>query len=264
MAEPRTFTVTTPHMEGDDVRAFQNDLLERFHAWEVEYFLKTEGDYGVLTRAACASVCHGLGMMASRVMKDGVTPALRVRIRNQRLTEAERRRFGERAEYREALRRKHKGGGVCSPLVKIITHANGYSKWHDGVDLICPLDAPGFAICKAKVVRADAGGWWGKGAPSDPDVRAEGDGIIILQSLVEHGPIKEGMLFGYGHAENAKVSVGQVVNAGDRICSAGMARAPHFHWMASSGASKFWDGSRPLGVGDRDPWPIIQYAIDHA
>jgi murein DD-endopeptidase MepM/ murein hydrolase activator NlpD len=132
------------------------------------------------------------------------------------------------------------------------------------VDLICPKDAPGFAICKAKVVRADAGGWWGKGAPKDPDVRAKGDGIVILQSLVNIGPIKNGMLFGYGHAEHARVTKGQTVKAGDQICRAGMANAWHFHFMVNSGAPRFWDGSRPLGIGDRDPWPFVRYAIDHS
>ena len=261
---PRTFKVRAPHMKGDDIAAFQKVLKAQFDTWQVDYPLALDGDYGVATRAACASVCHGLGMTASEVMKDGVTPALRIKIRHKDLTDAERTRYHERREYRLALRKKFEAGGVCSPLVKILTHANGYGAGHDGVDLICPKDAPGFAICNAKVVRADAGGWWGKGAPRDPDVRAKGDGIVILQSLVNIGPIKQGMLFGYGHAEGATVAKGAIVKAGDRICRAGFANAPHFHFMVNSGAPRFWDGSRPLGIGDRDPWPIVKYAIDHS
>jgi murein DD-endopeptidase MepM/ murein hydrolase activator NlpD len=260
----RTFKVTSPHMQGDDVAEFQKTLKAQFDTWQVNYPLQIDGDYGVATRSACASVCHGLGMLASRAMQGGVTPALRSKIRNKDLTDAERARFHERGPYRRALRDKFKGGGVCSPLVKIITHSNGFSAGHDGVDLICPPDAPGFAICNAKVVRADAGGWWGKGAPQDPQVRAKGDGIVILQSLVDIGPIKKGMLLCYGHAEDATVKKGQIVHAGDRICRAGFARAFHFHWMVNSGAARFWDGDRPLGIGDRDPWPIVKYAIDHA
>jgi hypothetical protein len=34
--------------------------------------------------------------------------------------------------------------------------------------------------------------------------------------------------------------------------------------MVNSGAPRFWDGNRPLGIGDRDPWPFVKYAIDHA
>jgi Peptidase family M23 len=261
---PRTFKVKSPHMTGDDIAAFQKVLKAQFDTWKVDYPLEIDGDYGVATRSACASICHGLGMSASEMMQDGVTPALRIKIRNKDLTDAERKRYHERRDYRLALRDKFEGGGVCAPLVKILAHSNGYSAGHDGVDLICTRDAPGFAICKAKVVRADPGGWWGLGAPRDPDVRAKGDGIVILQSLVNIGPIKNGMLFGYGHAEGAKVSRGQIVNAGDRICRAGFANAPHFHFMVNSGARRFWDGNRPLGIGDRDPWPFVKYAIDHA
>jgi murein DD-endopeptidase MepM/ murein hydrolase activator NlpD len=261
---PRTFKVTSPHMKGDDIAEFQKMLKAQFATWKVNYPLAIDGDYGVATRAACASVCHGLGMIASEMMQHGVTPALRTKIRNKDLTDAERTRYDERRDYRSALRDKFEGGGVCSPLVKILAHSNGYSAGHDGVDLICPKDAPGFAICNAKVVRADAGGWWGKGAPRDPAVRAKGDGIVILQSLVNIGPIKKGMLFGYGHAEGARVTKGQIVHAGDRICRAGFANAPHFHFMINSGAPRFWDGSRPPGIGDRDPWPIVKYAIEHS
>jgi hypothetical protein len=35
-------------------------------------------------------------------------------------------------------------------------------KQHDGIDLICDADAPIFAICRAKVLRADPGGWWAR------------------------------------------------------------------------------------------------------
>lgn len=52
--------------------------------------------------------------------------------------------------------------------------------------------------------------------------------------------------------------------AGQHICRAGFANAPHFHFMVNSEASRFWSGDRPRGLGDRDPWPIVKYAIDHS
>ena len=33
---PRTFTLTKPHMTGDDVRSFQDELNSRFAGWEID------------------------------------------------------------------------------------------------------------------------------------------------------------------------------------------------------------------------------------
>lgn len=258
MSEPRTFVVRTPHMKGRDVQTWQIDMRKQFERLDIDYPLTADGDYGVVSRDACASLCTALGIIHSKAMAKGVTPFLRAKIRNRDLTAAEEKRMnGAKAKnYRRGLRERFKEGGVCSPLVKIITHSNGYSAWHDGVDLICPEDAPGFAVCKAKVIRADNAGWWGKGAPS-PAVAAKGDGITIIRSLVDIGPIKKGMNFGYGHAEANRVKVGQIVEAGQRINKAGMANAPHFHMMVNMRRDD-------RGVGDRDPWPIIKYCIEHS
>jgi murein DD-endopeptidase MepM/ murein hydrolase activator NlpD len=126
---------------------------------------------------------------------------------------------------------------------------------HDGVDLICPANEPALAICTGTIVRVQAGGWWGKGAPS-PAVAAKGDGIIVLRCDIEAGPFKPGLLFGYGHAENACVKVGQKVRAGEKIGEAGLANAYHLHFMVHGP-----DQSPPLGgTGDRDPMPYVDYA----
>lgn len=258
MSEPRTFKVTQPHMKGDDVKRWQREIREEFERMSIDFPIIADGDYGVATRDATASLCNALGIVHGTAMKNGVTPALRTKLRNRDLSAAEKKRYsGQKAkEYRRALRDKHKEGGVCSPLAKITASSNGYSSWHDGVDLICPRDAPGFAVCKAKVIRADNGGWWGKGAPS-PAVAAKGDGITIIRSLVNIGPIKKGMNFAYGHAEANRVRVGEVVEAGQRINKAGMANAPHFHFMVNM-------RSDDRGVGDRDPMPIVRYCIEHS
>lgn len=254
----RTLKITAPHMTGPDVIGWQRTLNDQMITWGVDYRLKADGDYGITTRSLGQSVRHGLGI-APEESRDGFTPELRVRMRNKSLEPEELERFhsDELMAWRKAFKAKHEKGGVAAPLAKILTHANGWSGWHDGVDLICPRDSPGFAMCAATVVRADEGGWWGKGAPADRKIREAGDGIVIIRALVDVGPIKKGMNFCYGHAEQPRVKVGQRVDAGDWICRAGMANAPHFHFMVNGR-----DDDR--GLGDRDPWPIIDFCIRNA
>lgn len=256
--DPRTYKVTSPHMQGGAIDDWQRVLNKQMDTWGIDYHIAVDGDYGVVTRDLGRSVAYGLGMSAS-ILDRGVTPELRRKIRNKDLTDAERKRFQsrQRENWRNRLKKKHEGGGVCSPLVKILQHSWGWRPGvHDGVDLICPADAHGYAMCRAKVVRVDDS-WWGLGAPADPALRDRGDGIVIVRSLVDVGPIKKGMNFGYGHAEKPRVRDGDVVNAGDWICNAGLANAWHFHFMVNND-----DTTR--GVGDRDPWPFVKYAITHA
>src|SRR6478609_3975924 len=88
---------------------------------------------------------------------------------------------------------------LSMPLKQITTDTWGYHPpVHDGVDLICPPREPALAVCRCEVVRVSPSGWWGKGAPSDPVLKAKGDGVIVLRSLVDAGPIRKGMNFVYG------------------------------------------------------------------
>lgn len=256
----RTFIVQTPQMHGDDVKSWQETLNRQMRTWKVSYQLDPDGDYGTLTRDLTASVCHGLGLSsAAAAMKGGVTPALRKKLRNKELTAAESDRYHDRAEWRIDFRERHRGKDVAPPLVKIISSDWGWHRGvHDGVDLICPEKAPIFAICKAKVIRVAKGGWWGSNPqPSPGHPVSDGDGIIILRSLVNVGPFKKGMNFCYGHAEGAMVQEGKPVEAGQQIGHAGFARAAHVHFMCNAN-----DNDR--GVGDRDPMPFVRYAIKHA
>ncbi|HWT91386.1 MAG TPA: hypothetical protein VN238_00175 [Solirubrobacteraceae bacterium] len=250
----RTFQVQQPPLRGDDVAAWQTTLNRQMRTWHVDYRIESDGVYGAVTRDLTASVCHGLGLAsAAAAMEHGVTPALRVKLRSKRLTPAELRRFDERAGWREAFRRRHASRDVTAPLAKIISSSWGYHPpVHDGVDLICGPRAAGLAICKARVVRADDGGWWGKGAPS-PEVAAKGDGIVVLRSLVDVEPFRVGLNFCYGHAERVRVRVGDVVEAGQVVCEAGFANAWHFHFMVNGR-----DDTK--GVGDRDPMPYLDFA----
>lgn len=251
----RTFIVTSPLMQGNDIRDWQEWLNGQMGLWDVDYRLEPDGTYGAVTRSLTASVCHGLGLAsAMRAMKDGVTPRLRTKLRNKRLTPAEVKRHNERDPWLRDFREKHQRTDVSPPLALILEDSWGYHPPdHDGVDLICKPNAPLLAICKGKVVRADAGGWWSK-APSG-DV-GKGDGIIVLRSLVDVGPFKPGLNFCYGHAEQPKVRVGDV-EAGQVIGSAGLARAWHAHFMVNGRTDA-------KGVGDRDPLPFVRFAKQHA
>jgi hypothetical protein len=255
----RTFQLKTPHMEGDDVRQWQKWLNDQARFWGVNYSIPEDGDYGAATRDLTASIVHGLGLSsAGEAMKDGVTPELRIKLRNKKLSPVELARYkGPRAIWRRAWKKKFEGGGsVHTPMVHITGDSWGYHPpVHDGVDLICPPNEPLLAICDGTIVRVQAGGWWGKGAPSNPAVKAKGDGIIVLKCGVDTGPFKAGLLFGYGHAENATVKEGQRVKAGDRIGTAGFANAWHSHFMVN-GTSR----NPPGGTGDRDPMPYVNYA----
>lgn len=157
------------------------------------------------------------------------------------------------------------GGHVASPLRRIVGHSWGWHPGvHDGVDLICEADATIFALCDGTIVDARPSGWWGKGAkPSSGHPISDGDGIIQLRCSVNRGPFRPGLVFAYGHAEKATVKVGDTVRAGQMIGHAGFANAWHVHFMVNDGRKRRADGGFS-GVGDRDPWPYVDYAIAHS
>lgn len=252
----RTFKIDSPHMRGDDVRAWQDTLNRQMNTWTVDYQIAEDGDYGVTTRSLTATVCHGLGLeSASEAMKDGVTPELRVKLRNKDQTPAEKIRYAERASYRDALRRRYGGGGVSSPLVKILADSWGYHPGvHDGIDLICLPESVIYAVCEGRIVRVASSGWWGNNPSGDV---SKGDGIIILRATQSVGPIRKGMNLCYGHAEHAVVKEGQLVRAGQALGRAGLAVAWHVHFMVN-------DNNDTRGVGDRDPRPIYNYCRANA
>jgi murein DD-endopeptidase MepM/ murein hydrolase activator NlpD len=256
----RTFVVKQPHMEGADVLEWQKWLNDQARFWGVNYQIPEDGDYGIGTRDMTASIVHGLGLSsASEAMKDGVTPELRIKLRNKKLSPVELARYhGPRKLWRMAWKKKHEGGGsVHTPAAHILADSWGYHPpVHDGVDLITPPNEPLLAICDGTIVRVQAGGWWGKGAPSNPAVKAKGDGIIVLRCDIDAGPFKPGLLFGYGHAEGAVVKEGDKVKAGQKIGEAGLANAYHAHFMVHGP-----DTSPPVGgTGDRDPMPYVDFA----
>jgi murein DD-endopeptidase MepM/ murein hydrolase activator NlpD len=256
MPEGRTFTITQPLLQGGDVKQWQEILNAQFDEWRVEFRIPVNGEYDKVTHDASHKVLYGLGIKPA-AMKQGVTGEHRKKIRDKSLTATEKETRRKRLGWRQFQRRKYADGGVCSPVSKIITDANGFTgaaqEDHDGVDLICPENAPIFAICRAKVIDVRAKGWWGATQNSAGHALSDGDGIIQLEGLAESGPFHKGMHFGYGHAENAIVKEGDIFEAGTQIGNAGFANAWHVHFMVN-------DGSTTKGIGDRDPKPFVDFA----
>jgi murein DD-endopeptidase MepM/ murein hydrolase activator NlpD len=250
----RTFKLTSPAMHGSDVQVWQQTLNRQMRTWKIDYRIPEDGTYDAATRALTASVAHGLGLTAGEAMANGVTPELRVKLRKKNLSAEERARFDARADWRDRFRARHETKVVAPPLAVVLNDSWGYHPpVHDGVDLICNENAPLMAICDGEVIRADSGGWWGKGAPANAALKAKGDGIIVIRCSIRRGPFVPGLNFCYGHAEFAEVQVGDKVQAGDFIGRAGFANAWHTHFMVNGR-----DDAK--GVGDRDPMLYLNFA----
>lgn len=253
-----TFRVQHPHQQGSDVADWQRALNRQLLRWHADDLVKVDGDYGVSTRAFTARVLYGLGI-AQSAMKHGVTPALRQKVRDRKLNVWEK----ARRAAREGWRRKLGKVRVASPLHRVIADSWGWHPGvHDGLDLICDLNAAIYAMVNGEIVRADASGWWGLGAhASGGHPVADGDGIIILRCTENVGPFRKGMHICYGHAEGAIVKPGQVVKAGQHLGHAGFAVAAHVHLMVNANAPD--SNGFVRGVGDRDPRPFYDWARKH-
>ena len=135
---------------------------------------------------------------------------------------------------------------------------------HEGIDLITDGAKPLYACVRAKVIDARNSGWWTQGASGDI---SRGDGVVRIMALDEVGDVKKGMIFGYGHAENCQVKVGDIVEPGTRLANTGLANAWHTHWFVGDPGTDardgtrdprpFWDafkkGKAPLGSGGVTP-----------
>ena len=249
----RTLKVDQPPMKGEDVEAWQRSVRWRFRSWGIDIPVKVDGIYGLATRSATASLLYAFGV-AQGEMAGGVTPALRTKIRNRRFSALELARFAGRVGYRRRLRRRYAGGGVAKPVNRIIADSWGYHPpVHDGIDVICAPQATLYAMVRSRVLRADTGGWWGKGPSGDT---SKGDGVIVLEVLDDIGPFRKGLRLVYGHAERPKVRVGEIVQAGEPIGVAGLAVAYHIHLCVNRRRDA-------KGVGDHDPRRYLTYVKRH-
>lgn len=253
----RTYKLTTPHMTGDDIRSWQRDVKHEFARMDIDCPIAIDGDYGMSTRSFTASLCHALGMTASKVMAEGVTPELRSRIRNRILTPEEQTNMRVRVDWRRRLRDRFESmnaGDVHRLTRLIITSEWDYhGRAHDGIDVQTPNGAWLYAMVKCRVFDVRSGGWWGKAPSGDVSL---GDGIVQMEVLDNVGPFKKGHHIGYGHCENAVVKEGDVLEAGDRVARVGLAVTRHVHLMEN-------DGSTTKGIGNIDPRAILDYATKH-
>jgi murein DD-endopeptidase MepM/ murein hydrolase activator NlpD len=259
---PRTFALGEKLMKGPDVKEWQADVKKLFKDVGINCPIAVDGTYAQATRAYTASLCEAYGIVSKQAMKDGVTPELRIKLRNKDLTKVEKTRFESKArkDYRAGLRDRWKmvGAKVHAPVSKMIADSWGWHPGvHDGLDVISIEGAAAFAMVKSKIIDVRATGWWGLGAPTDPALLARGAGIVQMQVLEDVGPFKKGMHIGYGHCEHAVVRVGQVVQAGEVVAKVGFANAAHIHLMVNDGR----EGTK--GVGTTDPKPFVDYAIKH-
>lgn len=258
---PRTFKlVDGKPMKGSDVKEWQADVKKLFKDVGINCPISVDGTYAQATRAFTASLCEAYGIVSKTAMKDGVTPELRIKLRNKDLSKAEKTRMESKArkEYRASLRDRWTPKKVHAPVSNIIADSWGFHPGvHDGLDVISTEGAAAFAMVKCKIVDVRSSGWWGLGAPSNPALKARGDGIVQMQVLESIGPFKKGQHIGYGHCEHAVVRVGQVVEAGQVVAAVGFANAAHIHLMVNDGKV----GKK--GVGNIDPKPFVDYAVKH-
>jgi murein DD-endopeptidase MepM/ murein hydrolase activator NlpD len=249
-------TVKKPAMRGKTVLAFQKDLKDAFKRIGLNAPVKADGIYGAGTRSLTAALLHANGCNAATLMKDGITPELRSKIRGNKYTSAEKRLKNSktRKAYRAKLRARWHASKpkVHAPVTRIVTDDWGYHPGvHDGVDVCTDVETVAFAMVKSKVIDVRTSGWWGK-APSGNV--SKGDGIVQLEVLETVGPFKKGMHIGYGHCEKPRVKVGQIVKAGTPVANVGLAVVYHIHLMVN-------DGSTTRGVGNINPRPLIDYAV---
>lgn len=256
----RTFRLEKPFMHGEDVADWQRRIKSLFKDdFGIDCPIKIDGIYGHGTRDFSAALVHAEGLAAGVQMKNGVTPELRTKLRNHKLSTAQKKKRDSknRKEYRAKLKRRW-SPNVHAPVGHILQDSWGFHPGvHDGLDVICDPNAWCYAMVKCRIIDVRASGWWGLGAPSDPTVAAKGDGIVQMEVLENVGPFKKGMHIGYGHNEKAIVKVGQIVRAGERVARAGFANAWHIHLMVNDGKQ----GTR--GVGNIDPLPLVNYAVKH-
>lgn len=258
MSPSRTFKLTDGKpMRGDDVKEWQKDVKAGFKKMDIDCPIKIDGIYGQSSRGFSASFCEAMGLVTATAMKNGVTPELRVKLRNRKLSTAELNRKNSKArkDYRAKLRARWKKSHtdlVHAPISKIVTDDWGFVPGvHDGIDVTSDrVGAAAFAMVRAKVIDVRAGNW------ARPPATSIGDGIVQLEVLDNNGPFKKGQHIGYGHVEHARVKVGQIVQPGEVIALVGSAVTPHIHLMVN-------DGKTTKGIGNINPRKHLDYAIKH-
>lgn len=256
MAQRKTYAVKKPYMKGPGIKAWQKTVKALFKKLGIDCPITADGVYGLQSRTYTAMLFKAMGYGRTTLYKKGLTPELRDKVGGSKRTKTELKNFHAKTTvaYRKKIRADLKPKKVHKPVSVILADSWDYHPGvHDGIDVVCRPNAPVYAMVKAKVIDSRSGNWWGK-APSG-DV-SKGDGIVQLQVLENVGPFKKGMHLGYGHVEHSRVRVGQIVQAGDHIATAGLAVAWHVHLMVNS-------GNTSKGIGNINPRAILNYVKKH-
>ena len=120
-----TYKVTSPMMKSRQLKSFQRLLNHLYAQWRVDYRIEVDGEYGSETRRAARRAAFALGI-ASRELDDGLTPAVRAKIRHPELrSAAEKQRGRRRRPWIKRLRKRYEGGGPKQALA--------YARKHLGV-----------------------------------------------------------------------------------------------------------------------------------
>ncbi len=259
----RDLIVTDPPMKGRDVANLNRAVHQRLEMRRIDIPSPVHDMFTQAAALAAVEAGYFLGLREDTVLATNKGRRVCTEGAQAIIREPERRTPEQIARAKSRVGQVARGpryyaqlsgGHVATPVDPILTHSHGFTGGHDGVDLICEADDVVYAICDARVIDVRAGGWWGKGAQaSHGHPISHGDGIIQIECLVDKGPFKKGLHFGYGHAEKASVHVGQVVKAGQKLGHAGFANAWHLHFMVNS-------GNTTKGIGDRDPMPYVHFA----
>ncbi|HWM11066.1 MAG TPA: hypothetical protein VNO82_17045 [Solirubrobacteraceae bacterium] len=135
---PRTLRVTSPIMEGDDVRWFQRVINKRYADWKVSKRIGVDGKYGSDTRKAAAEVAFGLGV-ARGAFEKGFSPALR-RLMGDPSKRTERQK--ERARKRTAFRKELSRG----PDVRTLLRGHAAPQVPELLEVIAEAAAAGLVV----------------------------------------------------------------------------------------------------------------------
>lgn len=260
---PRTFKVFRTRLEGEDVRLWQQNVVNKFASMNIGAPIVVDGIYGPKTHSTSCKLVEAMGINSSPITRNGLTIGMRRKVNST----AEKGRAAHSKEvqiFRNHLRdlwgKPKPQIKVSKPVATIVGDSWGYHPGvHDGVDVICLPNAPVLAMVRGRVIDVRSSGWWGLGAQaSQGHPISDGDGIIQIEVLDTVGPFRKGMQhIAYGHAEKASVKVGQIVRAGQKLGHAGFANAWHVHLMVNDGSQ----GRR--GVGTTDPAPFLNWTKTH-
>lgn len=98
-------------MHGGDVEQLQDDIKAELKRWHVDAAFKVDGEFGQATREMAKTVIYGLGGDPHAV-DHGITPELRLLIRNRDLSPAQRKAFEAREDWRKRLAKRYARHGA--------------------------------------------------------------------------------------------------------------------------------------------------------